>query len=47
MDWIVGIALIIIIFFSTSTIEKTFKTIKSQNDTIIELLKEIKNKKES
>ncbi|EPZ39302.1 MULTISPECIES: hypothetical protein [Anoxybacillus] len=47
MDWIVGIALIIIIFFSTSTIEKTLKTIKRQNDTIIELLKEIKNKKES
>lgn len=44
MDWFVGAALVIIIFISSSTIEKTLKAIKVQNDTIIELLRE-NNKK--
>ncbi|ADU95854.1 MULTISPECIES: hypothetical protein [Geobacillus] len=44
MDWIVGIALVIIVFFSTNMIERTLKVIKDQNDVIIELLREIKNK---
>ena len=44
MDWLVGAAIVIIIFISSSTIEKTLKAIKNQNDTIIELLRE-NNKK--
>lgn len=44
MDWFVGAAIIIIIFISSNTIEKTLKAIKVQNDTIIELLRD-NNKK--
>ncbi|MCF8890844.1 hypothetical protein [Priestia megaterium] len=45
MSWLVGGAIAIILVISTSTIEKTLKSIKEQNNTIIELLKEINNKK--
>jgi hypothetical protein len=44
MDWFVGAAIVLIIFFSSSIIEKTLKSIKNQNEQIIELLKEINKK---
>ncbi|MEK4029347.1 hypothetical protein MKZ02_12535 [Pseudobacillus sp. FSL P4-0506] len=44
MDWIIRIALILIVFFSSSMIEKSLKAIKAQNDTIIKLLDEINKK---
>ncbi|CAM3630010.1 hypothetical protein [Mesobacillus zeae] len=44
MDWLVGAAIVLMIFFSISMIEKTLKSIKEQNDTIIELLKELNKK---
>lgn len=44
MELIVGIALIIIIFFSSSIIEKILKDIKKQNATIIEILRELSKK---
>ena len=40
----VGIAILIVIVISTSMIEKSLKTIEKQNDTVIELLKEIRGK---
>lgn len=45
LGWLVGGAIAIILVIATSTIEKTLKSIKEQNNTIIELLKEINNKK--
>ncbi|CAM4383715.1 hypothetical protein [Bacillus manliponensis] len=45
MDLFIGIALVLIIFFSTHMIEKHLKSIKEQNDTIIKLLTEINKKK--
>ncbi|WP_456364984.1 hypothetical protein [Priestia aryabhattai] len=45
MAWLVGGAIVIILVIATSTIERTLKSIKEQNNTIIELLKEINNKK--
>ncbi|MFP7312132.1 hypothetical protein [Bacillus safensis] len=41
----VGIAIFIVIFISTFTIEKILKNIEQQNNTIIELLKEQLNNK--
>ncbi|MBO2534852.1 MULTISPECIES: hypothetical protein [Rummeliibacillus] len=40
MELIVGITLIIIVFLSSSIIEKNLKDVKKQNETIIEILKE-------
>jgi sensor histidine kinase YesM len=45
LGWLVGGAIAIILVIATSTIERTLKSIKEQNNTIIELLKEINNKK--
>ncbi|WP_382350628.1 hypothetical protein [Lederbergia graminis] len=51
MDWrkrvviFILIAIFIVIFISTSIIEKTLKSINKQNDRIIELLVEIKEQK--
>ncbi|MFD2680354.1 hypothetical protein [Bacillus seohaeanensis] len=42
---LVGIAILLILFFSTSIIEKTLKSIEKQNDRVIELLEEIRDKK--
>lgn len=41
----VGIAILIVICISSSTIEKRLKNIEQQNNTIIELLKEQLNNK--
>ncbi len=41
----VGIAILLVLFITSSTIEKTLKSIEKQNDQVIELLKEINRKK--
>ena len=43
--FVVGIAILIVLFISTATIEKSLKTIVKQNDSIVELLKDIRDKK--
>ena len=45
MDLIIGIAIVLIVFFSSSIIEKRLKSIQKQNNRIIEILKEIRDKK--
>jgi hypothetical protein len=45
MELFVGIALILIIFFSSSIIEKRIKNIEKQNNRVIEILEEISDKK--
>lgn len=42
----VGIAILIVISISASTIEKTLKSIEKQNEFTIEILKEIRDKQE-
>ncbi len=44
MDFIIGIALVVIVFTSSSTLEKRLKSMEKQNDRIIEILEEIKDK---
>lgn len=44
MDLIIGIALVLIIFTSSGIIEKRLKSIHEQNDRVIELLEEIRDK---
>ncbi|WP_301950646.1 hypothetical protein [Bacillus sp. V59.32b] len=41
----VGIAILIVLFISTTTIEKTLKSIEKQNSRVIELLEDIRNEK--
>ncbi|CAK6478127.1 hypothetical protein ACPOM7_24075 [Peribacillus castrilensis] len=45
MELFVGIALILIVFFSSSIIEKRLKNIEKQNNRVIEILEEIRDKK--
>ena len=45
MDLIIGIAILIIVLFSSSTIEKRLKSIEEQNNRVIEILEEIRDKK--
>ncbi|WP_197278990.1 hypothetical protein [Lysinibacillus sp. ZYM-1] len=45
MDVIIGIAIILIVFFSSSIIEKRLKSIEKQNTRVIEILEEIRDKK--
>lgn len=45
MDVIIGIAIILIVFFSSSIIEKRLKSIEKQNNRVIEILEEIRDKK--
>ena len=40
----VGIAILIVLVISTSTIEKSLKSIQKQNTMVIELLKELQDK---
>ncbi|WP_192797498.1 hypothetical protein [Psychrobacillus glaciei] len=42
----VGIAILIVISISASTIENALKSIQKQNEVTIELLKEIRDKQE-
>lgn len=43
MELIIGIAIVLIVFFSSSIIEKRLKTIEKQNNRVIELLEEIRD----
>ena len=43
--FVVGIAILIVIVISTSTIEKSLKSIEKQNATIVKTLKEIGDQK--
>ncbi len=45
MGVVVGIAILLIVFVSSNTIEKSLKSIGNQNKRIIELLEEIRDKK--
>ncbi|MCM3170134.1 hypothetical protein [Peribacillus frigoritolerans] len=45
MELFVGIALILIVFFSSRIIEKRLKNIEKQNNRVIEILEEIRDKK--
>ncbi|WP_175423010.1 MULTISPECIES: hypothetical protein [Lysinibacillus] len=45
MNLLVGIAIVLIVFFSSSIIEKRLKSIEQQNNRVIEILEEIRDKK--
>jgi len=45
MDLLIGIAIVLIVFFSSSIIERKLKSIERQNNRIIEILEEIRDKK--
>ncbi|MFD1173191.1 hypothetical protein [Oceanobacillus picturae] len=44
MGSIIGIAIVLIVFFSSSIIEKRLKSIEKQNNRVIEILEEIRDK---
>jgi hypothetical protein len=44
MDLIIGIAIVLIMFFSSSIIEKRLKSIEKQNNRVIEILEDIRDK---
>ncbi|HHW37073.1 MAG TPA: hypothetical protein GXX18_07540 [Bacillales bacterium] len=44
MDIIIGIAILLIVFSSTSIVEKRLKSIENQNNQIIKILEEIRDK---
>ncbi|MFC0561531.1 hypothetical protein [Halalkalibacter alkalisediminis] len=45
MEITTGIAIVLIVFFSSSIIEKRLKSIENQNKRVIEVLEEIRDKK--
>lgn len=45
MNLLVGIAIVLIVFFSSSIMEKRLKTIEKQNNRVIEILEGIRDKK--
>ena len=45
MGIFVGIAVVLIVFFSSNIMEKRLKSIEDQNKDILKLLEEIKDKK--
>ena len=44
MELIIGIAIVLILFFSSNIIEKRLKSIENQNKRVIEILEEIRDK---
>ena len=40
--WIIGIVIVLMLYFSTFAIEKSLRTIQKQNEEVIKLLKDIK-----
>ncbi|WP_016994530.1 hypothetical protein [Lysinibacillus boronitolerans] len=44
MDLLIGIAIVLIVFFSSNIIERKLKSIERQNNRIIEILEEIRDK---
>ena len=45
MELIIGVALVLIVYSSSNTIEKSLKSIETQNNRVIDLLEEIRDKK--
>ncbi len=45
MDLLIGIAIVLIVFFSSSIIERKLKSIERQDNRIIEILEEIRDRK--
>ncbi|WP_171050758.1 hypothetical protein [Bacillus sp. BHET2] len=45
MNSLIGIAIILIVFFSSSIIEKRLKNIEMQNKVVIKVLEEIRDRK--
>ncbi|WNN78324.1 hypothetical protein RKS58_10900 [Lysinibacillus capsici] len=45
MDLLIGIAIVLIVSFSSSIIERKLKSIERQNNRIIEILEEIRDRK--
>ncbi|WP_170138839.1 hypothetical protein [Oceanobacillus chungangensis] len=45
MEIFIGIAIILIVFFSSSIIEKRLKSIENQNNRLIKVLEEIRDNK--
>lgn len=45
MDLLIGIAIVLIVFFSSSILERKLKSIERQNNHIIEILEEIRDRK--
>ena len=45
MDLLIGIAIVLIVSFSSSIIERKLKSIERQNNRIIEILEEISDRK--
>lgn len=45
MDLLIGIAIVLSVFFSSSIIERKLKSIERQNNRIIEILEEIRDRK--
>ena len=44
--WIIGIVIVLMLYFSTFAIEKSLRTIQKQNEEVIKLLKDIKEQGE-
>lgn len=44
MGLLIGIAIVLIVFFSSTIIERKLKSIERQNNRIIEILEEIRDK---
>ena len=40
--WVIGIVIVLMLYFSTFAIEKSLRTIQKQNEEVIKLLKDIK-----
>ena len=45
--WIIGIVIVLILYFSTFAIEKSLRTLQKQNEEVIKLLKEIKEQRKN
>ena len=44
--WIIGIVIVLMLYFSTFAIEKSLRTIQKQNEEVIKILKDIKEQGE-
>ena len=42
--WIIGIVIVLMLYFSTLAIEKSLRTLQKQNEEVIKLLKDIKER---
>ena len=44
--WIIGIVIVLILYFATFAIDKSLRTLQKQNEEVIKLLKDIKQQGE-